>query len=178
MKNIIIYVLALSILSGCICEKELVKEVKHTNSYIPQTICSTYKNKNLGGSHYSNLSDLLFGFHKIKFYENQHQVLDSLCTKLEYDGNKKLQISFLDTNNVEKRFFLKVKNKGEYLSVRRKTFLIPIPFFFFIQRDRKAIIYNDMEGDLIIITGEYQLIWVLFAGGNSVIHENKFELKR
>jgi|APGre2960657404_1045060.scaffolds.fasta_scaffold00395_8 hypothetical protein len=76
--------LALSIISGCISEKELFWEIKFTKGSVPQNISSTYVNKYFGGPHYSNLSDLLLGFYKVKFYENQRPELDSLHTRIRW----------------------------------------------------------------------------------------------
>jgi hypothetical protein len=123
-----------------------------------------------------NLVDLLFGFNKIKFNEIQNHNLDSLFTKIKYDGNKTLNITFTDKKSITTCFTIKVKNKGNYLSIKRKTFLIPIPFLFFIHKSRKAIIFNDINGDLHIVNGETQTIWILMAAGNSFTHENIFKL--
>jgi hypothetical protein len=56
-------------------------------------------------------------------------------------------------------------------------FLIPIPFLFYVQKERKAILFINNNEELTIINGENQLIWVLMAGGNSFTNENRFELK-
>lgn len=89
-----------------------------------------------------------------------------LQTKIEYDGYKSLHVEILDSNKVVDKFTLKVKNKGDYLSVRRRIFLVPIPFLFFAYFNRKAIIYNDSMGNLKLSVGDNSMLMILIAAGD------------
>ena len=169
-------IVILAFLSSCITERELLSKYDNSKKMsVSDTTNVVYSNKNLGGEQYQNLSDLLNGFHKIRIKEVQNHSLDSLFTKIEYDGNKKLKISLLKTDSLITSFSVKVKNNGNYLSLKRKFLLIPIPFIFFVHKQRKAIVFNNEEGDLVIINGESQLIWVLIANGNNFFHVNEFK---
>lgn len=146
--------------------------------HLNESINTTYENKNLTEEYYINLPNLFQELYKIKLKEDSNRDFDSLKTKIEYDGQNQLIVSFIDTSQTKQEFALKVKNKGNYLSVKRKLTLIPIPFVFFIYKNRKAIIFNDQEGNLHIINGESQFIWVITTGASSEIHENVYKVEK
>ncbi len=146
--------------------------------HLNETINATYENKNLTEEYYNNLPNLIREQYKINIKEDSNRDLDSLKTKIEYDGQSQLIVSFIDTSQTKQEFKLKVKNNGNYLSVKRKLMLIPIPFVFFIYKNRKAIIFNDQEGNLHIINGESQFIWVFITGGSRKIYENSYTIEK
>ena len=142
------------------------------------SISGDYTNKNITNEALSNLPDLLRKFNESKLIEKSNRIVDTLTTSIKYDGKKQLTISFTDTNKIEHVFSLKVKNKGNYLSVKRKLKLIPIPILFFVYKNNKGIIFNDSVGNLHFITGECQFIWIFIIGGSKEILDNSFEIKK
>lgn len=167
-------IILLFALSSCVSERDLLGNVS-TTEMMNRNVNGTFNNSNILGQQSENLADLLYGFERIRFYETSNDSLDSLTTRIEYDGNKRLHITFLDTDSSIAEFDVKVKNKQNYLSIKPRTFLIPIPFLFFILRHRKAILFTDKDGYLHFVKGEEQMVWVFMAGGNTSIRENKFK---
>ncbi len=96
-----------------------------------------------------------------------------VSTELNYDGRKLLDVSihFADGNTDD--FQLKAKDKGNYLSVRRKLFLIPIPLFFYWHKERKAILCNNERGNLVMVRGVYELAMVFLLSGG-IDYNEKF----
>lgn len=165
-------------LTSCVTEKEPLSKVTNSEMVLDNNLNGTYSNVNVGIQTKVNLSDLLTGYERIRFYDQYNTSFDSLETKIEYDGAKKLSVTFLDSNSSTHHFDLKVKNKGNYLSLQRKLFLIPIPFLFYVHKERKAILFSDRNGDLHIIGGEDQGIWIFMAAGYAYTNHNKFDKKK
>ena len=165
-------------LSSCVTEKELLSKTTNSAMFLDGNLNGIYSNVNVGLQETANLSDLFLKYERIRFDEKRNNSLDSLETKIEYDGDNKLTITFLDSNSVVHRFDLKVKNKGNYLSLRRKLFVIPIPFLFYVHRERKGILFNDNNGDLHIISGEENSIWIFMAASVESTDHHKFEKKK
>ncbi len=176
MKSVVFYFCVLFILSSCVSEKDLLLKVDKTQMNV-NTDTTTFSNVNRFEKNRINLAEILLGYQKIRFYEDEHPELDSLSTTISYDGDKHLNVSIQNDTNVSGQFRIKVKNRGNYLLLKRKLFLIPIPFAFFIERDRRAILYYDSDRNLKIIHGENQFIWVFFGGGNEYVQESKFTIE-
>lgn len=178
MKKALYSFLLVICFTSCISEKELLSKYDTKKMFLNESINAIYDNKNVIEKYYNNLPDLLSVLYKPKLKEAINRELDSLKTKIEYDERNQLTISYVDTNETKKKFTLKVKNKGNYLSVRRKLLLIPIPFVFFIYRNYKALIFNDQEGNLHIINGKSIFGWIFITGGSRKIYENVYNVEK
>lgn len=86
--------------------------------------------------------------------------------KLYFDGNKRLTISLVSKdNNTISEFDLKVKIYKDYLSIKRNLFVVPLPFIIYRHNEIKAIISNDVNGNLVLKMGDNQFIWILIIAG-------------
>lgn len=167
---VILLVLALT---SCVSEKELVRkaDISVTNC---DRISGTYLGMNTSDSLGRSLSNQLYEYDRITLFERDHLNWDSLPVNLRYDGNKKLHVLIGDSLNPTKEFSLKVKNRGNYLSVKQKLFFIPIPFLFFAYKTRKALIYSHENGHLTIINGRKEALWILVAAGDKSVKTSGF----
>ena len=177
MAKIILLIVITFSLTSCVTEKELLSKTTNSAMILDSNLNGTYSYVNVGIEEKADLPNVFLSYKRIKFDDERNSSLDSLQTRIEYDGDKKLKITLLDSISVIQTFDLRVKDRGNYLSVKRKLFLIPIPFLFYFHKERKAIIFSDNNGDLHIIEGEEQSIWIFMAGGYSFTNHHKFEKK-
>ncbi len=176
MKINILYIILLIILTSCISEKELVTKIEDSKIKDKVEIENLYSNKNLNNNTYQNLIQILDYHYKHKIFKNHYKLNDSVKVKIVFDGIDNLNVCYNDTNNNLINYNLKVKNKGKYLTLKRKFKIIPIPFIFGYYWNEKTIVYIDNNNDLNFLSGQNQFIWILLAGGGKNIYENKFEI--
>jgi hypothetical protein len=160
-------------LTSCVSEKELLRKADLSIIKCDQ-ISGTYLGKNHTDSLGRSLSDQLYKYDRITLFERDHSDWDSLPVTLSYGGDKKLHVIVGDTLNPTKEFSLKVKSRGNYLSVKQKLFFIPIPFLFFVYKNRKALIYTREIGSLAIINGNKEVFWMLIAAGDNSFKSSSF----
>ena len=175
MKRFFKLIFLLFLFTSCVSKKELISKINISNVRDKIEIENFYLNKNLNTNSYQNLIKIINNQDKRKIFKSINQFSDSICVKIVYDGFKKLTVSYSDTFNTLKIYNLEVKNKGNYLSFKRKVKLIPIPFLFFYYWNEKSILYIDKENNLNIISGQNQFVWIILAGGVKYIYENKFQ---
>ncbi len=172
-----LFILIISLIS-CVNEKELLTKLDASNIKEKVEIDTTYSNENLNTYTYQSLVQLLNSHDKLKIFNDYKKLDDSLKVKLFFDGVNQLNVSYKDSSQNIISYTLKVKNKGNYLSLKRKVKLIPIPFIFFYYQNIKTIIYIDNENILHCTSGQNQFVWMILAGGRGNIHENKFGLSK
>ena len=95
--------------------------------------------------------------------------------KLHFDKNK-LTVSAIENNIQIDNIEIKARLEGDYLSLKRKFFLIPIPFFWF-HKESKVMLGIGEKGNLIVKSGAMNDGWLLImAGGNTeLIRSNEYE---
>jgi len=165
MKKGLLILGTIVLLTGCITNKSLLKAYPEKDLKSIDNINGKYEN--IGLNDRAQLFRILNECLDIEksdsvFYKN---ILNTVV-QLNYDGGKRLDVSLLQGDFLYKRIELKVKNKGHYLSVKRHLFLVPIPFLFYVHKERKTILFIDATGNLVTVNGNDQFIWVLMAGGN------------
>jgi hypothetical protein len=81
---------------------------------------------------------------------------------LDYDGKEKLRVVLMENGIKKDSLELKVKRKGDYLSVHRSLFLIPIPILFYIHRENKMLL--SMQGGMLNVNFcHLSRGWILMA---------------
>ncbi len=168
-----LFILIVLILTSCVSEKELLLKCNRTSTNCEQ-ISGTYSGINNLDSTGKALSNQLYEYDRITLFERDHLGWDSLPVTLHYDGNKKLSVLIGDSLQPTKEFSLKVKNRGNYLSVKQKLLFTPIPFLLFIYKNRKALIYTQENGNLAIINGRKEVFWIFIAAGNKSFKSSGF----
>lgn len=176
MTRLLFIAISLLVLTSCVSGKKLL-EYSNSDNLKSLDLNHTYGNPADSMIEYS-LAEKLIRLNRITVFEKRIPEYKNLDTKLEYDGNKTLKISLFDSVSIKEAFTLKVKNKGNYLSIKRKCLFIPIPLFFFVYKNRKALLFNDNNGSLTLLQGDSQFIWVFIANGNQSIEKSSFELKK
>jgi hypothetical protein len=176
MKPILIITLILFTLTSCVSEKELLTKIDFKNVKTNIEIKNDFLNKNINDNTYKDLIQIL-NYHNIpKIFKNYDRYNDSSIVNIVFDGINNLNVSYKDTSNTLVNYNLKVKNKGNYLSLKRKFTFIPIPVLFTYYWNEKTIIYVDNQENLNLISGQSQFVWILITGGDRKVYENKFEL--
>ena len=177
MTTKLYYLLTIILATSCVSEKELLTYIEPQNIKNNVEINNNYSNVNLNKNSYQNLNETLEYQNKFRIFSNlnKNKLGDNVIVKVVYNGLDSLKISYLDSNQVI-NFQLKVTNKGNYLTFKRKFKLIPIPFLFTYYWNEKTIIYIDNNDNLNLLSGQNQFIWIFLAGGGRNIYENKFEV--
>jgi hypothetical protein len=161
-----LFLLLTLLLSNCISNKEL-------NSYYKAEGYSSIKNSQISGlylvpadSSKFNLAEKLLDFAKISCEDLV--VGENTVVSLEIKSRNRLFVQILQERNVVKQFELKAKVHNNYVSVKRKLKITPIPFFYF-HFEEKMILFLDDKGKLTAVFGNDQGGMVLFmvAGTNS-----------
>ena len=175
MRNLALFILLLT-LSSCISNRSLVhyysKTYGATGLNNPLDLNKSYKN--LDTAKERQLFSCLGASYKHNWDEKKNKISDSAQINLSYDGDTRLwvRVHSQDTNT---SFVLRVKNKGHYLSVKRKLRIWPIPFFYFYW-ESKQILFNDQSGRLVSVSRKMSTGWVVFmVAGNDANSTSVFE---
>ncbi len=154
------------ILFSCVSSKEL-------NRVSPEQF-APFSTENFNGK-YNNCTDSA-AFSLLDVLENKSLLFaekssdcQAAILELYFDGRHKLHIKQILDEKVVFETTVRVKQKKNYLSLKRKLLLIPIPAVFYWHDERKAIIGLTDKGELLIKQGSENFGWLfLFLhGGNS-----------
>ena len=178
MRNTALLILVLT-LNSCISNHYLKKIYKKAHKEAGMqgisTINHTYKNLDSTKSY--QLSGFLGESNSRKWDREKNKLSDSAQIGLNYDGKKHIWVSVHSKDSI-KPYKLKVKNKGKYLSVKRKLQILPIPFCYFVW-DYKQILFNDNQGRLVSVSRRMSAGWVLFmVAGNESDNISVYEVVR
>ena len=80
-------------------------------------------------------------------------------------NDKKLRVDLIENDSIVKSMILDGKIKDDYFSIDKKLFIIPIPAVF-ILRERKFILGNDRDGNLILNKGTKDGAWILIMASD------------
>lgn len=83
---------------------------------------------------------------------------------LNFDGKNNLIVTLKSNDIIINKFNFKVKLRGDYISIKRNLFLIPIPFIWTRYHEAKVILSNDQDGNLHLNYARSQFVWTLMAG--------------
>jgi len=148
---------------GCVSTSH-IKEIKPINisGFSLENINGNYRNAEDSSNwvHLWNLMNEYYPYRKDTISKNA-------IINISFNNNGKLFVTAIEDNIIIDRIELKTEIEGDYLSVKRKFFLIPIPFFL-IHKESKILIGLNETKYLIVKSGAMNDGWILFfAGGNT-----------
>lgn len=162
LQSTYIYLLLSStfLLTSCITTSDLIKQ----DNFKPNKFSLENFNAN-----YSNLDSSSKGFgmwqllYDCKSFKNDtSKNINSL--NLNFDGKNNLIVTLKSNDIIINKFNFKVKLRGDYISIKRNLFLIPIPFIWTRYHEAKVILSNDQDGNLHLNYARSQFVWTLMAG--------------
>ena len=164
-KNLSYFLIIFSgiLFSSCISNRDLLKDSK-------ENVINLTK-KNLNGN-YSSYSEKGYSLWKTLYEcktlkKDTTLIYPKTLINIEFDGNRTLKISAIDGNQIINTIELKGKIYKDYFSIKRNLLLIPIPFLYYRHSERKVIIGNYQNGNLIVKEGQEESLWILIAAGGS-----------
>lgn len=111
------------------------------------------------------------------FHGDTSQVNENSYVKLELTSETKLRASLIENDTLLKTMNFKGKVVDDYFSIKKKLILIPIPALVWY-RERKTIIGNDKNRNLILTRAKKNGAWILFmAADGGGITSYEFESK-
>ena len=168
-------ILLVVITSGCMTSKKIKeKNLNKMADIYKSTIDGTYSNKIEGGKWETfGLWNLLIRSYNKKV--DTVEVNNNMLVRLDMVSPDRLSVSLIDNHQVLSEFQLQGKIDDEYFSVKRKYFILPIPFLY-LRFEAKNMIGTTTDGSLIIMHGYKREGWLLImAAGSGGISENKFQ---
>jgi hypothetical protein len=135
----------------------IAKSENHPTDFSKKNIDGRYQNK-IDESTRRGLWNILA--ENISFARDTTKVFDNSSVQFELVDEKTLNINLLLNDSVAKSMELSGKIKNGYFSIKSKFLLIPIPALLFY-RERKTIIGNDTNGNLILTRGYKNGAWFL-----------------
>jgi hypothetical protein len=177
--NIIrVLILNLIIFSGCIATRNIKKE----NS-VPMTEFSKTNFDGIYSNKIENLHFEKFGLWNllIRSYSSKADTIitdNNMLVKLKMANENLVNVQLIRNDSTISEFNLRGKIDGEYFSVKRKYFLLPIPALL-LHFETKNLIGNSKDGNLVIMHGHYREAWILImAGGAGGISQNQFRKEK
>ncbi len=100
---------------------------------------------------------------------------DNAIINLHFESDKKLVATAIVNDTVLNRVELKGERKGDYFSIKRKLFVIPIPAFW-IHQETKVVLGKTQNGDVVVKYGDFNAGWILImaAGGLHGYNEDTY----
>ena len=137
---------------GCITDRQLVKVYRKSKIYNEFAgdvhLNGIYQNSDTStDAHDPRFSEVLFPQRSWKRRRIDHQKINTV--ELRYDGDKRVYASLHFTDGTIQEKILQVRNRGNYLSIKRRYFVIPIPLLYYMEEEHKALLINDADGRLI-----------------------------
>ena len=130
---------------------------------------------NSGDDEYNDLWSTLSNFKTSK--KDTVVVPKDAMINLHFENDQRLIMTAYEDKKIVKQTIVKGKLMGDYFSVRRKLFLIPIPLFF-IHQEAKVIFGQGQRDNLIVKYGKENGAWILIFAGGSGGGFNKNEYAR
>ena len=160
--------------SSCYTTKRLIRENDfETSAFINQSINGIYNN-GLNDSLPKNLWATL----KSSYTEKTDTInLENNNVKLTLLDNENLNVQLLNKSNdyVIGEFNLKGRIKGNFFTIDRKLTLYPFIPVYYVNMETKTILGNDLNGNLVLVTGSVNEAMILMvAGGNRHVQNHKF----
>ena len=160
--------------SSCYTTKRLIRENDfETSAFNNQSINGIYNN-GLNDSLPKNLWATL----KSSYTEKTDTInLENNNVKLTLLDNENLNVQLLNKSNdyVIGEFNLKGRIKGNFFTIDRKLTLYPFIPVYYVNMETKTILGNDLNGNLVLVTGSVNEAMILMvAGGNRHVQNHKF----
>ncbi len=160
--------------SSCYTTKRLIRENDfETSGFDKQKLNGIYDN-GLNDSLPKNLWATL----KSSYTEKTDTInLENNNVKLTLLDNENLNVQLLNKSNdyVIGEFNLKGRIKGNFFTIDRKLTLYPFIPVYYVNMETKTILGNDLNGNLVLVTGSVNEAMILMvAGGNRHVQNHKF----
>ena len=166
------------LLLSCISEKDLLQK--------DHVVMRDMSAANINGN-YSNRGDSTdastYFYNYIIDYNSRmlRKQRDSTVTdsrsviNLEYDDAGLLTIRVFQKDSLIRETTVQVKKQGDVLLFKRHYFLVPIPFLFFFQDERRMALVSDANGNLRAYTGTSNMGWILMAAGQTYFDKQTYK---
>lgn len=150
------------IVAGCISTPDLIKQ----DNFKPGKFSIDLLNGNYANADSSTRGLKMWSaLYDCKSFKNDTtRNSTNAFINLNFDNKNKLTVTLKNKNMVLNKLELKVKQRGNYISVQRNLFLIPIPFIWTRYHEARVILSNDLNGNLHLNYARSQFIWTLMAG--------------
>jgi hypothetical protein len=175
-KRALLYILEIVIFfSSCGSYKKLTcLEPVNVSEFSTEIFNGSYHNKAITTNiRYSSLWYALWSVYSVRY--NKVNVSDSAIVNLRFVDNR-LYAQLIEEGEIIQEIMLKAKVQDNYLSVKRKYFLIPIlpPILCFYTNNK--LILENLENENLILTMEYDSFGavLIMASGNSGVVSNEF----
>ena len=158
--------------TGCISKRELVRfnEIKPA-TFITDSLNGNYSNSSLAGNSSLTLWNALYDCKTFK--NDTSHITDNSVVSLRFDGNHKLVVTLSENNVIINKITLKAEQYGNYISIKRNFYLVPIPFIYYHYQEARVLLSNLDNGNLNIKFGKNEFLWIFMAGGQ----DYKFSLE-
>ena len=177
------YILIFSILVfSCTSTKKIYKETNGGLKKLDSAqISGVYQNKlhnridsknTRRGLGYDDPNSLWYKLNKGFMFKIKPREYNDSCLVILKEVNKRtLSASLVNKGDTLKTIKLKGRRKEKYFLVNRKILLIPIPFIFYLHREKRILIGITENNNLSIKEGEFVFVWIGFSGDNEWISE-------
>lgn len=150
------YVLIIPLLASCISESTLFHGIDDA-----QMNCE-HMSGNFENDPDENAAPLAWELETMRRHHREPKVYPTADrVSLEYDGASSLNVGVYALDTLMNQFTLKVKKKDNYLEMKPKLRLIPIPILLWIHDEKRVILMNDTAGNLVVSHANFQAIFFL-----------------
>jgi hypothetical protein len=150
------YVLLIPLLASCISESTMFHGVDGTQTYSTD-VRGSYRND--PDEHAAPLGYQLYRMQR-KFSESEYYP-EANRVQLDYTDDHLLGVNVYTDSTLLDNFVLKVKNKGDYLEIKRKLRLVPLPVLLWFHDEHRVILMKDPSGNLVVSHANFQAIQFL-----------------
>jgi len=172
MVRLAVFTNTLLFLFGCISSRELMHETPANQDLISvNAINGNYANQSVTDTLSTLWHELYESF---SFREDTAKQVTRNSTIHLTLNQKSLIVLAKEGDRIVGELELKGKIKGDYFCPNRNLFLVPIPFLFFRQRERRVVIAVTTENQLIVNQGLEEFLWVIMAGGYDSRSSDRF----
>ncbi|MBU2928218.1 hypothetical protein, partial [Winogradskyella psychrotolerans] len=172
--KLLILILLIS-LTSCYSTKRLIRKNDYKMSEFNKQKLSGIYNNGLNDSLPQNLWATLKSSDSDKTHTRNHE---NNNVKLTLVDNENINVKLLNEtdDNVIDEFNLKGRIKGDFFTIDRKLTLYPFVPIYYINKETKTIIGNDLNGNLVVVTGRVSEGMILMmASGNRNVQNSQFK---
>ena len=144
---------------------------------------SDFNKQSLNGIYNNGLNDSLpknlWATLKSSYSDKTETInLENNNVKLTLIDNENINVKLLSETdeNIIDEFNLKGRIKDNFFTIDRKLTLYPFIPIYYVNKETKTILGNDLDGNLIVVTGSVSEAMILMmAGGNRSVQNNLFK---
>ncbi|MAX69988.1 MAG: hypothetical protein CMC76_02655 [Flavobacteriaceae bacterium] len=144
---------------------------------------SEFNKQSLNGIYNNGLNDSLrknlWATLKSSYSDKTETInLENNNVKLTLIDNENINVKLLSETdeNIIDEFNLKGRIKDNFFTIERKLTLYPFIPIYYVNKETKTILGNDLDGNLIVVTGSVSEAMILMmAGGNRSVQSNQFK---